>query len=302
MGTLVWDRIWRPGAEAPVEQWGGAVYSLSALSATCPEGWEIVPIMKVGGDLYDRARAHLGALPHLRLGPAVLRAGTPNNVVELRYRGPAEREEVQLGGVPAWSAAELEQLLPGLDALYFNFLSGCEAALSTAEHVRASFSGPIYADLHSLFLGPAGSGPRPRRPLRDWERWIACFDAVQLNEVELALLAGTGGAGEGFLRSLLDAGPELVLVTLGERGARYAARQGPAWGQAAGRGRVPPPDGVLEGDPTGCGDVWGSACLTGLLSGLPLEEAIVRAHRAAAVKIARPDTLSLRDRLYAALR
>jgi sugar/nucleoside kinase (ribokinase family) len=47
--------------------------------------------------------------------------------------------------------------------------------------------------------------------------------------------------------------------------------------------------------------VWGSVCFTGLLAGLPLESAIERANRAAAVKILHPETATLRRRLAEAL-
>ena len=45
-----------------------------------------------------------------------------------------------------------------LDALYVNFISGFEMSLGTAEALRRGFSGPIYVDLHSLFLGMGADG------------------------------------------------------------------------------------------------------------------------------------------------
>src|SRR5690606_32091736 len=52
IGTFVWDRIDNPfvGRPGVREQWGGAVYSFASLSATCPEGWVVEPIVKVGAD------------------------------------------------------------------------------------------------------------------------------------------------------------------------------------------------------------------------------------------------------------
>jgi sugar/nucleoside kinase (ribokinase family) len=188
-----------------------------------------------------------------------------------------------------------------------NFLSGNEMVLETATRLRAAFDGPIYADLHSLFLTPPGEGAREWRPLPDADAWLACFDAVQLNEWELGLLSGGRGPSEEVLAEILRRGPSLVLVTLGERGVRYAAPGGLpdqplAWrGAAVGdeirAGEVAPPLGPVEGDPTGCGDVWGGACFTGLLAGLPLERAIGRAELAAATKIRHPATAHLHDRL-----
>ena len=57
IGTFVWDVIYgRDPRELPVEEWGGITYSLSGLDAALADDWEIVPLMKVGSDLIDRAR------------------------------------------------------------------------------------------------------------------------------------------------------------------------------------------------------------------------------------------------------
>ena len=313
IGTLVWDHILNPFAEAGAEreQWGGAVYSFAALSAACPAGWRIDPIVKIGSDLAERGRAHLAGLPNVAPGLGVLEVEQANNRVELRYHEPDRRDEVQTGGVPGWRWDELEPLLGGLDALYVNFLSGVELELETAQRLRGSFPGPIYADLHSLFLGPPSGGPRTPRPLRDWRAWLACFDAVQLNEDELALLAPEVTDRDALERSLPGAGPGLVLITRGGRGVRYVAAagfpddplawRGAARGPGVRMGEVPAPEGKLPGDPTGCGDVWGAAFIAGALGGLERETAIVRAQRLAAAKIAHPETAVLHRRLREAL-
>ncbi len=51
IGTMVWDTIHQrdPGRSEPVEEWGGICYALSAFEATAPDGWELLPIIKVGG-------------------------------------------------------------------------------------------------------------------------------------------------------------------------------------------------------------------------------------------------------------
>ena len=60
IGSLVWDVIHgRDTRNAPVEEWGGITYSLSALDAALSDDWEIVPIMMVGEDLAARAREFL---------------------------------------------------------------------------------------------------------------------------------------------------------------------------------------------------------------------------------------------------
>jgi hypothetical protein len=299
LGTFVWDRIWHPEAsgDRPVEQWGGIAYSLSAFSAACAPGWTVCPIAKVGADLWDPAVGFVRSLPNLGSLDGLIPVPLPNNRVELRYATPAERTERLTGGVGAWEWAELAPSLGGLDALYVNFISGHELALSTAERLRRELPIPLYADLHSLFLGVATEGPRPPRALPEWERWVAAFDAVQLNDVELRLLAA-GSDPLPFLRSLPSRGPLLALVTRGSLGAEYACRlplppalEWPEVRAAAApdpqiqTGGLATSGAVPDGDPTGCGDVWGSVLFAGLLEGMELAFAIHRAHEAAAAKM-----------------
>ena len=300
LGTLVWDRIWTLEDAArgePFTSWGGIAYSLASAAAARPEGWEVVPVVKVGRDLADEARELLAALPGVAAGPSLVVVPEDNNRVELRYTDGAHRGERLTGGVPGWTWEELEPHVAGLDALYVNFITGFELGLADAEALRRGFGGPLYSDLHSLFLGCPGAGTRQLRTLPEWERWAACFDGVQLNERELGTLVGAG-EWTGAAARVLDAGPGLAVVTLGAEGAAYARRAGfpsspEAWpelrgvvgGVAVEVGSVPPESSV-DGDPTGAGDVWGLAFFCGLLGGLELEAAMRRAHDVAARKLA----------------
>jgi sugar/nucleoside kinase (ribokinase family) len=273
-------------------------YSLAGAAAACPPGWEVVPLVKVGRDREAELRAFLAALPSYDVGPSLVPVADENNRVELRYRTAADRQERQSGRLPGWSWDDLAPHLRGLDALFVNFISGGEMALETAERLAAEFAGPLYADLHSLFLSPPRDGPRHHRPLPEWERWMACFDAVQMNEDEIRTLAMAGEESptETLLR-LAAHGPRLVSLTLGPRGVAWAGDAGApadirAWPARRGRpadavaaGTVAPA-APCEGDPTGAGDVWGVTFFCGLLGGLGRDEAMRAAHEAAARKMA----------------
>ena len=155
--------------------------------------------------------------------PGVVVVPEPNNEVEMRYAGHVRVTERLRGGVPPWTWEELAPLTRECDALYLNFISGFEMELGTARRLRGEFAGPMYADLHSLFLGLGGGGERVPQPLLHWTEWLCCFDAVQMNEAEFALL---GHARGDPLKLAADAvGPELKLinVTLGPKGAAYVA-------------------------------------------------------------------------------
>jgi sugar/nucleoside kinase (ribokinase family) len=300
LGTMVWDRIHaRDARTEPVEEWGGISYALAAASAGATREMTIVPIVRVGADLAERAFRFLRELPRVDLDSGIRVVPEPNNRVELRYLDRERRCERLSGGVRAWTWAELQPVVADVDALYINFISGFELELPTALALRAHFAGPIYADLHSLLLGIGPDGVREPRPLDAWREWLRCFDAVQVNEDELAMLAHAWGDPWLFAAEAVGDEPRLLLVTLGERGAAYVAAAGldedpRSWqrspllvpgARSVGPVRtqhVPPELRPREGDPTGCGDVWGASFFCGLLAQRGLDEAMARANAAAA--------------------
>lgn len=301
IGTMVWDRIIaRDQRREPVEEWGGITYALSAAEAAAEANWRLQPIMKVGADLRDRAFSFLRTLPKLDLDHGIHIVPEANNRVELRYTDSERRCELMSGGVPPWRWDELAPALPALDALYVNFISGFEMDLDTARRLRIAFPGPIYADLHSLLLGIDSRGLRVPRPLHEWREWIQCFDIVQVNEAELGLLAHYWGDPWRFAAEVVGDELRLLIVTLGSRGAVYIA--GPAYrdnplewrrpglhvhktlsasGATASELIAAEPAGE-DGDPTGCGDVWGATFFCRLLAGEPLRAAMRDANRMAA--------------------
>ena len=284
LGTLVWDTIRRFGARGPVNAWGGIAYALTALDAVLPPGWTLVPIVKVGGDLYDRATAYLRSFS--RVGdPAFARCApeADNNRVELVYSTLSDRTEILTGGVPGWSAAELDEVLPGLDALYVNFIAGWELDLEAARLVSRRFDGPTYADLHSLFMDVDADGRRRPRPLEAAERWSRCFDTVQMNRDEFALFAGDLGEPRAAATWALAGRAGTIVVTHGADGVEILTGTGAT--EAPARHRLPVPGGPAPGDPTGCGDIWGAAFFAHALGGDDLIVAATKASRMARRKL-----------------
>ncbi len=291
VGTMVWDVIHgRDPATPTVEEWGGIAYALAGMDAALPEGWEIVPLIRVGRDLAPRATDFLRELSRLAPGARCIEVPSPNNRVVLRYQSAERRCERMEGGVPGWTWPELGPLVADLDALYVNFISGFEMCLGTAQALRQGFRGPIYADLHSLFLGMQRDGIRVLQPLPDAPAWFGCFDAVQVNEDEMRQLSPDPMA---LSAAALGAGVSLLLVTLGPRGTAYVSAPGFAgWGPGARPGvgtaggpvqtaLVPAPAADAL-DPTGCGDVFGAACCARLLAGAAPAAAVGEANALAA--------------------
>jgi hypothetical protein len=287
IGSLVWDLIYgRDPLMPPVEEWGGIAYALAALDVSLAPDWEIVPLIKVGRDLSAQAQDLLRGLKRLAPGGRCVEVTAPNNRVVLHYQSTERRCERMAGGVPGWTWAELGPMVRDLDAIYLNFISGFELCLGTAQALRHGFKGPIYADLHSLFLGMQQDGIRVLRPLPDAGSWFSCFDLVQLNEDEMQQLTPdplTLAAGA------MGVGVSLLMVTLGPRGVAYVAAPGfeglaaaaPPPPRAAGplsvrTALIPATHGETL-DPTGCGDVFGAAAFARLLAGDPIESALRQA-------------------------
>jgi pfkB family carbohydrate kinase len=296
VGSLVWDLIYgRDPLAAPVEEWGGIAYALAGLDASLTPGWEIVPLIKVGRDLSTEAQQFLRGLSRLTPGGRCVEVTAPNNRVVLHYQSSERRCERMAGGVPGWTWTELGPMVRDLDAIYVNFISGFEMTLGTAQALRQGFKGPIYADLHSLFLGMQQDGMRVLQPLPDAAEWFACFDFVQLNEDEMRQLSPDPLS---LAAVALDAGVSLLTVTLGPKGVAYVAApgfDGLTEGGNAGRreksrslpslqrSAVPvrsaliPAPAIDALDPTGCGDVFGAAAMARLLTGDSVETALRQA-------------------------
>jgi sugar/nucleoside kinase (ribokinase family) len=299
IGTFVWDIIHgRDPRSVPVEEWGGITYSLSAFDAALPADWELVPLVKVGEDLAPRAREFLRGLRRVAGDAQPVVVPYRNNRVEIFYHDAERRSEVLTGGVPGWSWIGLAPLVKGLDALYVNLLSGNELDLETAQLLRQHFAGPIYCDLHSVVLGIRDDGLRTWQPLPDAAEWCRCFDFVQANEDEMAMMAADPLV---LAAAAIAGGVQTLVVTLGSRGIVFFAaptferlsdlppRDATRFALAAGTGTiktalVPPriAQVVDGGDPTGCGDVWGATYFSRLVAGDIIADAMRAALEAAA--------------------
>lgn len=289
IGTFVWDEIHgRDPSQAPIEEWGGITYALAGLDAALSEDWEIVPLIKVGSDLAQRAREYLATLRRLAPDGAVIEVPYPNNRVTLRYESAERRSERLTGGLPGWHWLGLKPLLENIDALYVNLISGWELDLETAQLIRRYFPGVVYCDMHSLLLGVDSDGYRVPHAVSNVAAWMQCIDLLQVNEDELALLAPDALA---LAATAMASGVMAINVTLGSRGAVFFAAPKferlsdmqratfPAVGALGGPIRtslvpavVPVASGTI--DPTGCGDVWGATYFARLLAGDKLGDAI----------------------------
>ncbi len=295
IGSFVWDVIYgrQPGA-TPVEEWGGISYGIAGLDAALSDEWEIVPIIKVGDDLAERASRFIRTFERMAPDASIIAVPYPNNRVELHYIDDERRTEVMHGGVPGWNWLGLKPVLElaRLDALYVNFLSGWEIDLETARLIRQHFRGPIYCDIHMMAWAIQPDGLRTLRPIPNVREWCGCFDYIQVNEDEMSMLAPDPMA---LAATALHEGVRALFVTLGKRGVVYFAPSEQTFGPL--RTALVPATVVDDGDPTGCGDVWGATQFSRLLAGDNLNAAILAAHRAAARNVRHRGASGLADHL-----
>lgn len=299
LGTLVLDTIHRPGADGEaLTDWGGIAYSLAALEAVAPIGWDVFPLIKVGADLRRGADEFLGGLDRVESLDGVLTVPESNNRVDLYYSSKPRRCERLTGGVPGWTWPELSDAASSCDAMIVNFIAGWEIDLETAGHLRSKYNGPVYADIHSLLLAVGPDGIRSLRPLPEWPEWRRCFDVVQMNEEELSALAESDRDPVDEARDSVLHGPETLFVTRGAAGSRWYVR---ADGDVS-EGEAPTEPVAAElADPTGCGDVWGASCAASLLSGESAAGAASRANRYAGLAARHRGTMGLAAALKSAL-
>ena len=290
LGSLVHDTVVPiEGDESEYAGWGGIAYSLEAFEAALPDGWKVRPIVKVGEDLSEDALAYLDADAADETGSGVMVVPGPTHRVTLRYLDREEREERLSPGPPPWEWAELAPRVLDCDALYVNFITGMEMDLATVTRLRSEFSGPSYADLHSLFLAVEEDGRRTSRSLDRWREWVRAFDVVQVNEREFELIEGGWRRSMEAVLELLGDAPQLVAVTRGTRGAT-ALFEGE-------ERNVPAVPGDPSGRPTGCGDVWGAAFFARLLAGDSVEDGMRVAARLASRRLGHAGAEGLAEHL-----
>jgi sugar/nucleoside kinase (ribokinase family) len=295
IGSFVWDIIHgREPGRPPVEEWGGVTYALSAFDAALTNDWQVVPLAKVGSDLWPRACAFLRTLRRIAPDARPIEVPQPNNRVTLRYLDAERRSEVLTGGVPPWHWLGLKPLLADLDALYVNLLSGFEVDLEVMQLIRQHFRGPIYCDLHSLFLAVQPDGLRTWQPIPNVDGWLRCVDMLQMNEEEMRMMADDAMS---LAARAMNAGVTSLIVTLGARGAVFVnaphftrlddlLRGGAAFVSgpvqtALVNAKAARVKGIDE-DPTGCGDVFGATLFSRLLCGDTFANALHTALTAAA--------------------
>jgi sugar/nucleoside kinase (ribokinase family) len=254
LGTINRDTIHTPDG-VTTESYGGLLYSILALAEIASPEASIYPICNVGADMESVVREKLAPYPQVKFDGITFVPGK-NPHCFLEYNTEGHKQETLQNDVPQITFAQIQPFLD-CDAICFNFITGMELALETAEQVRKAAKGLLLMDVHSLTLGMDENRRRFWRVPPEWERWVGCVDVVQMNEQEGALLADESLAEDQatlrFAEKVLTLGPTTLMLTRNVRGSQTFCQN--ADGTLQVKWYAPVPVGEPQ-DETGCGDTF----------------------------------------------
>jgi sugar/nucleoside kinase (ribokinase family) len=278
--------------------WGGILYNLVTLSNLVGKKAEIIPVCNVGHDCYKDIISILKRLPGVNID-YIRKVPEKNNHCHLKYHADGEKSEILKGGVPTIRYSDLRPLM-NCDMVLVNYISGRDISTRSLRKFGERFGGIIYVDIHSSTLGKRKDGSRFLRRPHGWQKIVAVAHFVQMNRIELAILAGEYRCGKSYqngpvstLGKLLsfvhksDAKSKRVyLVTDGSNGCHLFSPSE----RNASLNHILPGRTFHSGDVTGCGDCFSAGFIAAWGSGNGLIESaycanIVAGNRIAGYKI-----------------
>ena len=246
------------------KSWGGAYYNIAIFEKLLDFNEMLIPLTPIGYDVWDKAINDLSKLKRVKLS-ALYKSEHRNNKIYLKYLDSVEREERADDILPPIEEKRFQSVLDS-DALLFNFISGFDVTLETLQEVRKKFKGKMFMDLHSLSLGIDEKGYRYKRIPPNWKSWVACFDCIQMNQVEADLLIEYEDSISSYkelAEYLLLNGAEVVNITLGENGSYVAYLEN----EKIELQHLNSVKDLIVVDPTGCGDAYFAAFGLGYIRG-----------------------------------
>jgi sugar/nucleoside kinase (ribokinase family) len=252
VGHLCLDVIHLPdGSE--VQSYGGIFFSLASLANIVDDDDSIYPVFGVGEVDYDEFIERLRVYRNVIIDGIYKFPGLTNRV-HLFYQDRQERTECSVHIAKPIEFERIKKLLEiGVDGILINMISGFDVELETLKLIRKNFDGYIHFDIHSLTLGVDEKNIRFRRRIKNWDEWLRNVDTVQMNEFEAKSIGEEGWDDDTLAKNILSLGVKAVVITKANLGATvYYIEDG--FKKADLKAYE-----VEVIDPTGCGDVFGSA-------------------------------------------
>ncbi|MCH7819006.1 MAG: carbohydrate kinase family protein [Candidatus Marinimicrobia bacterium] len=252
IGNIVVDEITMLDGSL-TKSWGGAFYSIAIFEKLLKPNERLIPLTPVGYDVWDELQSDLKKFFKIETS-ALYQENDKNNRVYLKYLNSIEREERADDILPPIETNKFDSVLDA-DALFFNFISGFEMTIDSLQEVRKTFGGKMLMDFHSLSLGIDEKGYRYKKIPQNWKSWVACFDCVQMNQVEADLIVEYDNdisSHKELVEYLLLSGAEVVNITLGEDGSILGYLED----DKIKLRHLNSEKDIVAVDPTGCGDAY----------------------------------------------
>jgi sugar/nucleoside kinase (ribokinase family) len=268
VGTIAKDVIILPDGRK-VEGMGGIMYNvLPFLNQT---GVEIAIITKAGRDIKDFL---LRFCEKFEISTKFIKFSEETNYsCTLHYHSSDTRSEIA-ENIP--SPLMFEDLIPLIEYqwILINFITGKEIHWRELQKFCRNFHGKIYLDYHSLSMDTDSHGKHYYILNPHWREYVTCADYLQLNRNELSTIFPEMLHMEPGSKYDLDeydsifSRHEGVFVTDGGNGAFLYENR--SW-------KFCPVPYRVEGNVTGCGDVFGSAAVFSLINSSDAEKALQKA-------------------------
>lgn len=265
IGEPCMDYIYR-GDSSTDKQFGGILYSLVSLAVISGNKAEVFPVMNLGEDEFDNVTGFLSRFPNINQD-FINKSEHKTRVVSLFYkdkisvlnistRKTYDREENSTEPTPPVKFEQMESILPRLDGILVNMVSGVDIGLDDLQKTRENFKGYIHMDVHNLVMQTFPDGMRKQMPVKDWKQWTSLSDTLQMNESELAILTGDNVTEYETAGKILSNGRTRSLaVTRGRQGVSlFRQRRGEL--EKTDKAMVESPGFI---DSTGCGDVFAAS-------------------------------------------
>jgi sugar/nucleoside kinase (ribokinase family) len=274
IGTILLDRIINiDGIHS--DGFGGLMYTINAFRAACNADDEIIPVSRIGNDAYQKVKEYFKDDPRVNLDGLQYFDG-PNNQVKLIYKDRAERTEYSLNPMEPLTFDAVKPFL-NTDIIVINFISGWDILFGAFRQIRRSYSGPMYADIHSLTLERKENGERVPRQVDNIEKWIEGLDFIQSNEIELQRVSPYDNLSS-FCENNDVAKKMIYNLTKGKEGSETSLYKNDRLKIIKGE----PCEVVKVIDPTGCGDAYASGFIAEYLNTANVHNAVKNANRMAA--------------------
>jgi len=277
IGHLCLDVIHRPdGTEK--QGYGGIYFAVMALANIASDADTIFPVFGVGEKEFEAVKQALMKYPNVNTDGIFSFQGETNQV-HLYYSNQETRTECSKHISSPIPYSRIEPFL-SVHGIFLDMISGADISLDTLDQIRLAVrtkNTPIHLDVHCLTLGVNSDATRYRRALSEWRRWCFMVNSVQMNEEEAAGLTVEQYNEEMLAKQMLPLMVNTLCVTRGARGVTVFQQEH----KHLMRMDIP---GIPTGskDPTGCGDVFGSAFLYQYCKSKRIEQAAQFANEVAA--------------------